>query len=65
MVFGLITSDGKKLDPVFLPRGLRMGSKEYLDQVLVPHVLSWVMANYTNPSDVVLVQDGAPATPQR
>ena len=42
-----------------------MGSKEYLDQVLVPHVLPWVMANYTNTKDVALMQDGAPATPQR
>ena len=65
MVFGLTTSDGKKMNPVFLPRGLRMGSKEYLEHVLVPHVLPWVMANYTNPKDVVLMQDGAPATPKR
>ena len=65
MVFGLFPSNVKKMDPVFFPRGLRMGSKEYLDQVLVPHVLPWVMANYTNTKDVALMQDGAPATPQR
>ena len=65
MVFGLITSDGKKLDPVFLPRGLRMGSKEYLDQVLVPHVSPRFIANYIKAMDVVLMQNGAPTIPQR
>ena len=51
--------------PDIFPSSLWIRPKEYLDQVLVLYVLLWVMANYTYPKDVVLMQNGAPATPQR
>ena len=61
MMFGLVTSDGRKMDPVFLPSGLRMGAKEYIDRVLKTHVLPWVRATYGEENEVVFMQDGAPA----
>ena len=36
----------RKLILVFLPIGLRMSSKEYLDYVLKPHVKPWIEGNY-------------------
>ena len=39
MMFGLVASNGLKMDPVYLPIGLRMGAKDYLELVLKPHVL--------------------------
>ena len=60
MMFGLVSSTGQKMPPVFLPIGLRMGSKEYLEQVLQPHVLPWIQATFKNTSNVILMQDGAP-----
>ena len=60
MMFGQVGSDGKKMPPVFLPSGLRMTAKEYLNRVLKPHVLPWISANYPSPEDYVIMQDVAP-----
>jgi transposase len=60
MMFGLVASNGLKMDPVYLPIGLRMGAKEYLELVLKSHVLPWIEANFDDPENVVLMQDGAP-----
>jgi transposase len=57
MMFGLISSDGKKMPPVFFPPG----TKEYI-QVLQSHVLPWIRKNYGLEGDYVLQQDGAPCT---
>jgi len=50
----------KKLPPVFLEKGMRMGSKEYLEEVLKAHVKPWIDANFPDATNVVLMQDGAP-----
>ena len=60
MMFGLVSSNGLKMDPVFLPIGLRMGGKDYLEIVLKANVLPWIRANFDNTDNVVLMQDGAP-----
>jgi len=60
MVFGLVASNGLKMPPVFLKSGFRMGAKDYLDQILMPHVLPWIQTNFSNDDNVILMQDGAP-----
>jgi transposase len=60
MMFGLVASNGLKMDPVYLPIGLRMGAKDYLELVLKPHVLPWIQENFDDDDNVVLMQDGAP-----
>jgi len=65
MVFGLVPLCGLKMPPVFLPSGFRMGAKEYLNKILIPHVKPWIEANFEDPSDVILMQIGPPATLQR
>lgn len=60
MVFVLVASNGLKMPPVILPTGFRMGAREYLDQILKPHVLPWVQANFSNDKDMILMQDRAP-----
>jgi len=60
MMFGLVSSDGKKMDPVFLDSGLRLDSKLYIEKVLQPYVLPWIQANYPDPEEYVFMQDGAP-----
>lgn len=60
MMFGLIASNGLKMPPVFFKKGFRMGSKEYLTEILERHVLPWVRQNFPDQSEVVLMQDGAP-----
>ena len=61
MMFGLVGSDGLKMPPVFLPSGLKMGSKDYIDLVLKKHVLPWNQTNYADNKEYVFMQDGAPA----
>ena len=46
MMFGLASSNGMKMDPVYLPIGLRMGGKEYLELVLKAHMLPWIQTNF-------------------
>ena len=59
MVFRLIASSEEKMPPVFLKTGLRMGAKEYLDQILKPRVFPWIVAN-SDPQEVPFVQNGTP-----
>jgi transposase len=60
MMFGLVSSNGLKMPPVFLESGFRMGAKEYLNRILIPHVLPWIKANFPNNDNVIFMQDGAP-----
>jgi hypothetical protein len=60
MMFGMVASNGLKMPPVFLKQGLRMGAKEYLEEILQPHVLPWIQKNFPDLSEVVFMQDGAP-----
>ena len=60
MMFGLVASNGLKMPPVFMAKGMRMGSKEYLEEVLIPHVKPWIDANFPDATNVVFMQDGAP-----
>ena len=48
MMFGLGSSNGMKMDLVYLPIGLRMGGKDYLELVLVlkAHMLPWIQTNF-------------------
>ena len=59
MFFVLVVSNGLKMPPVILPTGFRMGAREYLDQILKPHILPWVQANFSNDKDMILMQDRA------
>ena len=60
MMFGLVASNGLKMDPVYLPIGLRMGAKDYLEWVLKPHVLPWIQDNFDDDDNMVLMQGRAP-----
>lgn len=59
MVFGLVSSDGKKMPPVFIPSGIRINTDRYLE-ILESEVKPWVQANYPE-GNYVFQQDGAPA----
>jgi hypothetical protein len=60
MMFGLVASNGKKMPPIFLESGFRMGAKEYLDRILIPHVKPWIQSNFSDNDYIVFMQDGAP-----
>ena len=60
MLFGLLAFNGLKMTPVFLLSGFRMGAREYLDEVLCPHVLPWVQANFGDDQNYVLMKHEAP-----
>jgi hypothetical protein len=64
MMFGLVSSDGKKMPPVFFPAGTKVNSEEYIN-VLQIHVLPWIRKNYGLGADYVLQQDGAPCHTSR
>lgn len=57
MVFGLVASDGRKMPPVFLPYGLKMGAKDYITLVLKDHVLPWVQANLGDSDEYIFMQE--------
>lgn len=59
MVFGLIASDGKKMDPVFIPQGDKVNTEVYIS-ILSEHVLPWIIKEYGSVQCVVFQQDGAP-----
>ena len=59
MVFGLISSDGKKMPPVFIPSEVRINTDKYLD-IMNEKVKPRVIANYPDGNDV-FQQDDAPA----
>ena len=48
------------MDPVYLPIGLRMGSKENLELILEAHVFPWILSNFNNTRNFVLMPDRAP-----
>ena len=48
------------MDPVYLPIGLRMGAKEYLELILEAHVFPWIQSNFNNTRNVALMPDKAP-----
>ena len=55
MIFGLVSSGGKKTTPVFLHSGLKMGAQDYVKRVLKFLVLPWVLANYPEPANYVFM----------
>ena len=55
MVFVFVASNSLKMPPVFLKSGFRMGAKEYLDQIVMPHILP-----FSNNVNIILMHDGAP-----
>lgn len=57
MQLRIVTSDGKKFS-VWIPCGLKIGSREYID-LLKTHVKPWIDANYPN-GNYVWQQDSAP-----
>jgi inhibitor of nuclear factor kappa-B kinase subunit alpha len=59
MVFGLVASDGKKMDPFFWPKGTKINADAYID-VLSNVVKPWIEANYPPEVDYAFQQDGAP-----
>lgn len=59
MVFGLVASDGKKMDPVFIPEGDKVNTEVYIG-ILSKHVLPWIKEQYGPNPNVVFQQDGAP-----
>ncbi len=59
MVFGLISSDGKKMAPHFFPVGTRIDSEEFI-KVLKSKVKPWIKNTYGLEANYVLMQDGAP-----
>lgn len=63
MVFGLVSSDGKKMPPVFVPSGVRINTEVYID-ILAQKVKPWIEANYPD-GTYVFQQDGAPCHTSR
>jgi transposase len=59
MCFGLVASDGKKMDPFFWPAGTKINADAYIE-VLQNHVKPWIDANYGPDENWVFMQDGAP-----
>ena len=58
MVFGVVTSDRKKMPPYFFKPGVKVGAESYY-KVFRYHVLPWLKKNYPQ-GDYVWTQDGAP-----
>ena len=48
------------MDPGYLPIGLRMWAKEYLELIFEAHVFLWIQSNFNNTRNVVLMLDRAP-----
>ncbi len=59
MMLGVVASDGKVMPPYWFPKGLRVGTLEYLD-VLQNVVKPWIDQNYEG-QDYVWQQDSAPS----
>jgi hypothetical protein len=60
MMFSLVASNGKKMPPIFLESGFRMGAREYFDRILIPHVKPWIQSNFSNKDYIAFMQDSAP-----
>jgi len=58
MMLGVVTSDGKRMPPYWFPKGLKIGTKEYLD-VMSNVVKPWLEASYPS-GNYVWQQDSAP-----
>ena len=57
MMLGVVGSDGKRMPPFWFPKGLRVGTKEYLE-VMEGTVKPWLDANYPDnnyPSKTILI----------
>ena len=54
MMFGLISSDGLKMPPVFIKSGQKVNTNEYI-RILENHVKLWIDAHYF-PDDKVVFQ---------
>jgi len=59
MMLGVVSSDGKKMPPYWFPKGLKVGTQEYL-HVLQTVVKPWIDQNYPN-GGYVWQQDSAPS----
>ena len=59
MMLGVIASDGNRMPPYWFPKGLRVGTEEYLD-VLQTVVKPWLDAQYPE-GNYVFQQDSAPS----
>ena len=60
MIFGLVSINRLKMDPVYLSIGFRKGVQEYLELILEAHVFPWIQANFYDTSNLVIWQDRAP-----
>jgi Asp-tRNA(Asn)/Glu-tRNA(Gln) amidotransferase C subunit len=58
MMFGLVSSDGKKMPPVFIPAGVKVNTDVYIG-ILQKHVLPWTKREYPD-GEFIWQQDGAP-----
>ena len=65
MIFRLITSSGEKMPLVFIKTNLRMGAKEYLNQVLKAHVFSRIVATFPDPQKFSLFKITLPVIRKR
>ena len=59
MVFGLVASDGNRMDPVFIEVGVKINTDVYID-ILKTNVKPWIDANYGPEQNYAVQQDGAP-----
>jgi inhibitor of nuclear factor kappa-B kinase subunit alpha len=59
MMLGIVSSDGKKCPPIFIPSGLKVNTDVYIG-LLEQHLVPWLRKNYPE-GNYVFQQDGAPA----
>jgi hypothetical protein len=59
-MFGLVSSEGKKMNPISLDSGLRLDPELYIEQVLVAHMLLLILKNNPYPEGYIFMQDRAP-----
>ncbi len=60
MMCGLVSSECKKINPIFLDSGLRLDPELYIEQVLVPHMLPLILKNNPYHEEYIFMQGGAP-----
>ena len=59
MFLGIVTSDGKKGPPIFIPDGVKVNTDVYID-ILATQVLPWLRKAYPK-GNYIFQQDSAPA----
>ncbi len=65
MMLGVVASDGKRMPPYWFPKGLRVGTEEYLD-VMIRVVKPWLDENFGEDGiEYVWQQDSAPGHKSR